>query len=144
MRLFNFTDPKTHPDLLQYKFNGVYFNDDIRYFPASMDRKIWDHGEDMMSQWFSHQQSHWDCGQLIHNHMFWSQDLDMDGLHHPELAWQAFNILSVDDLELPALAVWNQAPLDQAQVLHLHSSRRASRVLEIMDQVWNRVQSRTC
>lgn len=117
MRLFNYTDPRHHPEMLCYGADMHYFNDDIRYFPAEMDRSVWEKGERLMAQWFDHRESHWAWGQLIHNHMFWSQGLDIKQVYQPELAWQVFL------LEKEKAEDFNCCSYEQAKILHFHSSR---------------------
>lgn len=120
MRMFNHSDPKIHPDF------GPNFNDDIRYYPATMDRAVWDLGERHMDDWWGKQETDWACGQNIHNHMFWSQGLSLEQALQPQLAWQA----------LPygpeACAEFNGITIAEAQVLHFHGSRGPGDRLQLM------------
>jgi hypothetical protein len=120
MRMFNYSDPKTHPDV---EHN---FNDDIRYYPSTMNPAVWEIGERHMEDWFVHEESAWACGQLIHNYMIWSQEILVDEMFQPQLAWQA---ISGDD---QAGAAWNQCPLSEAHVLHFHGSRGSGERLNTM------------
>lgn len=129
MRLFNYTDPRHHPDMLKYSEHMHYFNDDIRYFPAEMNPKIWEYGERLMAHWFGHRESHWAWGQLIHNHMFWSQGLDIKEVHRPELAWQVFL------LEKEQAEKFNNCAYEQAKILHFHGSRGSENRAQAMTAI---------
>lgn len=134
MRMFNYSDPKLHKDFEKYH-NGVghNFNDDIRYFPSTMDPAIWDIGEQHMADWFTHDESHWACGQHINNHMLWSQGLSINEVLEPNMAWQAIG-RNTDDAN-----VWNNCSFQDANVLHLHSSRDVDNRLTVMKQLANHV-----
>jgi hypothetical protein len=123
MRMFNYSDPR---HTAEFAHN---FNDDVRYYPASMDPAVWELGERHMDDWFSHRESDWACGQHIHNHMLWSQGIGVDQMLQPQLAWQAIGG------DANAVAAWNGCGLDQAQVLHLHGSRGNMQRLESMQQI---------
>ena len=123
MRMFNYTDPKTHPE------HPHNFNDDIRYYPATMDPAVWDLGERLMSQWFSHAESDWACGQHIHNHMLWSQGVSVEEMLKPQLAWQA---MGSNDQEATN---WNKCAYHEAHILHLHGSRNNQNRRDVMKQL---------
>ena len=125
MRLFNYTDPRQH-----WEFPD-YFNDDIRYFPATMSPGVWDYGERMMHRWFdeSDPDRDWAVGQIIHNYMFWSQGFRTEQAQRPELAFQVLHY----DEELDS--AWNRTEFDRAQVLHLHSSRNNLHTLQVMQAI---------
>ena len=123
MRLFNYSDPKSHALFVNN------FNDDIRYYPSTMNLTVWDLGERHMADWWHSNEADWACGQHIHNHMFWSQELSLDQALLPKLAWQA----------LPcgpeACAEFNGCPLTDAQVLHFHGSRGPTDRVILMQQL---------
>ncbi len=123
MMMFNYTDPKTHPEAKNY------FNDDIRYYPAEMDPNIWEIGERLMEKWFVHTENNWACGQLIHNHQLWSQDLKLEETLDPTMAFQVLNF----DENLDS--IWNGCGFDQANILHLHGSRGIEDRVEIMKSI---------
>lgn len=127
MRLFNYSDPKSHP---LFPNN---FNDDIRYYPASMDPAVWDLGERHMADWWSSNEADWACGQNIHNHMFWSQEIPLEQALCPTLAWQA---LPYDFSECNK---FNGVPFESAQVLHFHGSRGAADRLYLMQSLAHNV-----
>jgi hypothetical protein len=125
MRLFNFTDPRSHIEVTNY------FNDDIKYFPATMSPNVWEYGERMMARWFNptDPDHDWAVGQIIHNHMFWNQGLSLEQAHLPELAFQILNYDEAVDSE------WNRAEFNLAQILHLHSSRNTLHTLHVMQSI---------
>jgi hypothetical protein len=130
MRLFNHTDPRQHSTLSEYgDGTGNYFNDDIRYYPATMDQKSWAVGEGKMANWFIPPNNIWDCGQIIHNHQFWCQDIPVNDIFHPELAYQMVK----GSVELDNQ--WNKISIQQAHILHLHGSRNANDRLLAMNQI---------
>jgi hypothetical protein len=128
MRLFNYTDPRQHDKLKCYGA-GHYFNDDIRYYPAIMDHKSWAVGEEHMADWFVPPHNIWDCGQIIHNHQFWCQDIPADDIEHPELAYQMVQGSIERDNQ------WNGIPIQNAHILHLHGSRNADDRVQAMRQI---------
>jgi hypothetical protein len=135
MRLFNHTDPRYHNDMKPYSYLGEYYNDDVRYFPADMDPKIWEIGERHMADWFTHSQSHWDCGQLINNHMFWSQTIFPNNRFLPMFNWMSMDIRNFDSDSLTRAAEWNHCSIDQANIMHFAGSRGAQETLNFMTKV---------
>ena len=129
MRMFNYTDPKHHSDLLQHGFNGDYFNDDIRYFPSTMDPNLWEIGERHMAGWFGNIETGWGWGQLIHNHMLWNQKISPKQMFEPKMAWQA---MGANDIEAES---WNSCSFQEANILHFHGSRHNEHRLSLMKQV---------
>lgn len=134
MMLFNYTDPKCHPDLKCYADGqGHYFNDAVTYFPHSMDKSIWQLGERRMKDWFTHAQADWDCGQLIHNHMFWAQHRSEEVRVRPDLNFSAHVLRSTDPRVIGHHEDWNLGMrFNQARVLHFAGSRGAEGTLAIM------------
>lgn len=119
-RLFNYTEPRQHREFRDY------FNDDIRYIPHRLDPGIWLAAERQMCRWLDPtEQSQWDLGQIIHNQMFWSQRFT-EWPARPELAFQ---VLHFDD-QLDS--DWNNLPLADAHILHLHGSRGAQDRVSVM------------
>lgn len=113
MRLFNYTDPRSHAE------HSHYLNDDIRYYPATMDSSVWELGEQLMAKWFSHKESDWSWGQLLHNHQIWSQGLTPEQMIDPTMAFQ---VVSLDENHSNS---FNGCTLAEAKVLHFHGSRNA-------------------
>ena len=139
MRMFNYTDPKIHKDLRQYTDVGHYFNDDVRYFPADMDPKIWEIGERRMTDWFTHKQAHWDCGQLINNHMFWSQDIDITDRLYPHFNWMSHYVRQFDAPSIKYAEEWNQCPFSNASIIHFNGSRGPDHTLNFMNEIANKL-----
>jgi hypothetical protein len=127
MRMFNYTDPRQHNKLTGYTDGtGHYFNDDIRYYPAGMSINTWNVGEEHMADWFVPPDNIWDCGQILHNHQFWSQGITIQEALMPELAWQAF-------MPSPEQGThWNGIDINAAHVLHFHGSRNADNRVQVM------------
>jgi hypothetical protein len=123
MRLFNHTDPRSHQDV------GAYFNDAVTYFPSTMMTSTWELGERRMEDWFTHSQSRWDCGQLIHNHMFAAEYPDKTAV--PELNWQMF--FNRPNIEFSN--AWNTMPIQDAKILHFNGSRGPATTVAIMQQI---------
>ena len=123
MRMFNYSDPRSTDELPHN------FNDDIRYYPSTMDPQVWELGERKMADWFSHAESDWACGQHIHNHMLWSQGISATDMLMPQYAWQVIGN------NTKQASKWNGCTLDQAFVVHLHGSRGNTQRLETMKQL---------
>lgn len=137
MMLFNYTDPKSHADLKIYLDGaGHYFNDAVVYYPSTMDAKVWELGERHMRDWFHHAQAHWDCGQLINNHMYWSQDIPADQRLYPTLNFSAHSLRTTDAAVIEHHERWNNGvAFDAAQIVHFAGSRGASDTLAVMQQL---------
>lgn len=137
MMLFNYTDPKTHADLKIYLDGaGHYFNDAVVYYPSTMDPKIWELGERHMRDWFHHSQAHWDCGQLINNHMYWSQPIATDQRLFPMLNFSAHSLRQTDADTVAYHEQWNSGcSFDAAKILHFAGSRGAAETVQIMQQL---------
>jgi hypothetical protein len=120
MMMFNYTDPKSHSEFPNY------FNDDIRYYPAKMNPEVWAVGERHMEGWFTHSEGNWAWGQLVHNHQFWSQNIKLEDVLDPAMAWQAFSLNQQHGNQ------WNNCDIQQAKILHFHGSRDADLRVQVM------------
>ena len=123
MTMFNYTDPKTHSEVVNY------FNDDVRYYPASMDPKVWEMGEKLMDKWFAHNENNWAAGQIIHNLQMWSQGVELNDVHDPNMAFQVLYFDEEQDSK------WNGSPFEDAHILHLHGSRGIQGRLPVMEAI---------
>ena len=123
MMMFNYTDPRYHKEFEHY------FNDDIRYYPATMDPKVWDIGEQKMEGWFEHSEANWGWGQLIHNYQMWSQGVSVNEVLDPTVAFQMLGS-KISDTE-----AWNNCPISTAKILHFHGSRDADNRLSVMTEL---------
>lgn len=119
-RMFNYTDPKHHPDMPHY------FNNDIMYFPATMSEEAWEVGERHMIDWWQRSDTMWDCGQLLENHLLWAQGVSPQDMLEPDMAWQCH----VNDENY--CNQWNGTTLETAKMIHFHGSRGVFNKLEIM------------
>jgi len=130
-RLFNYTDPKNHNEFPRY------FNDDLMYYPHTTSDKVWELGEQWWSNIENHPNRNWGFDQLRHNAMFWSQDIPESDQLHPEMAYQAMKLRSVDATVLAQHDQWNGISINSAHILHFHGSRGSHEVIAIMKQLSN-------
>jgi hypothetical protein len=122
-RLFNHTDPK--------EINGrPYYNNDLQYYPHTMSHQVWAQGQELWAQCETHPARNWGFDQIRNNVMFWGQDI-VDP-HHPELAYQAMNMRSLDPRVIAQHDLWNGIPFSQAHILHFHASRGSRAVINLM------------
>jgi len=134
-RLFNWTDPKQWYEPNQYnaRFDNL-FNNDLNYHPHTMDPSLWEIERKMHNEWNKTEgMDSYNNQQIIHNTMFWSQNLEWKDAHRPELFYQAQWLPSWASLEVQD--EWNQCKYQDASVIHWHSSRHAPTKLECMLQV---------
>lgn len=135
MRMFNYTDPRSHEEFPHY------FNDDIRYYPADMDPNVWAVGERKMGEWFTHKQAHWDWGQLIHNYQFWSQkNVPENEVVFPSLNWMAHNLRALTPEAIQYHEIWNQCPIANANIIHFCGSRGAEQTFETMNIMYTAIE----
>lgn len=123
--MFNFTDPTRTVDE-HYGLNfDRYFNCGIRYYPQTMDQKIWDLGFEMLDNW---NPDRWDAEQVIYNNMLWSQNIEPQRFYRPDLAFQMLfqNPLHGGNKE------FNRIDIRQAAAVHVHGSRGSGDRLQIM------------
>ena len=136
-RLFNWTDPKSWSEPNQYNksFDNL-FNNDLQYYPSTMDPELWKIEREMRGQWDnSDGMSSYNNQQIIHNTMFWNQGLDWADAHRPDLFYQA--------QWLPTWRTqqeqdqWNQCKMEDAKIIHWHSSRHSPTKLACMQKFTN-------
>lgn len=129
-RMFNFTDPKSYSGKNQWNANfPFFFNAGVRYFPHSMDHKVWQLGLDMAKSW---DHSTYDTEQIILNSMLWSQNLRPDYVLLPALAYQAFDLVH---RPLWWHDVWNGIAFAESAIIHVHSSRDSKSRLGLMQKM---------
>jgi hypothetical protein len=122
-RLFNYTDPR--------EIKGQpYYNNDLQYYPCTMQSEVWKQGEELWAQCETHPARNWGFDQLRNNVMFWGQGIADP--HHPELAYQAMNMRSLDPNIVAWHDQWNGIPFSQAHILHFHASRGSRDVINLM------------
>jgi hypothetical protein len=123
-RMFNHTDPKQFNNANPYNRSYPdFFNAGVRYFPATMDQKIWQLGTSMAQTW---DYATYDTEQVILNAMLWDQGITVEEALDPTVAWQLFH----PDLNFGQQ--WNGCSVLDAKILHLHSSRGADGRLNFM------------
>lgn len=122
-RLFNWSDPKTRTPFKNY------YNAGVRYYPASMDTKVWAIGDAVAKHWVD---DNWGMEQDVFNFMFWYQDVADP--HHPELNWQAQNMIVGRPDQQEKLEQWNTIKVTDASLLHLHGSRGPKHTAMLMQK----------
>lgn len=129
--MFNFTDPKkfTTPNHYGRQFDN-FFNAGVRFFPAGMDPAVWHNGLAMLDKWQEHS---YDTEQIILNSMFWDQGVTLDQVLRPEWSYQAQWL--PNQVELWQQDLWNGIDINQAAIIHTHSSRGVDTKLEFMKQL---------
>ena len=119
-------------DLGLYSFSGsiynVHFehfcNADVRYYPSQMNNEVWDIGFEMLKTF---DYNEWNTEQIIWNQMLWSQNIPVEDVIIPELAYQAIYVPG-GDIELMNKS--NNCNFDDAHILHFHASRGIQSKLE--------------
>jgi hypothetical protein len=119
-RMFNWTDPKSHPSFPNY------YNCAVRYFPATMSRKIWDIGDYHYARWnydiYAHEQE-------MYNHMFWAQGIPAHEAHEPDMNFQMPGASSPQ--ELAAWQTWNNCEFGKIKIIHYHGTRGPERAIQM-------------
>jgi hypothetical protein len=121
--LFNYTDPKSFGPCTHF------LNADIRYYPSTMSRDMWDWAlaQTKTLDW-------WNGDQLLYNQMVWSQGLGSEKVINPRMAYQGF-MLPGDDTVRDISNQWNGCRIDDAHLIHWHGSRGAQAKLELMQSI---------
>jgi hypothetical protein len=122
-RMFNWTDPKSTA------LFANYYNAGVRYYPSSMPEDLWVLGDSMAADW---QDDNWGMEQDIFNTMFWKQPIPDNDRHHPELNWQGMHMLNPDPMAQKAHEEWNQCPISQTHIIHVHGSRNSIHTAQLM------------
>ena len=126
-RMFNHTDPKR---------NGFFennFNCDTRYYPADLDESIWQYSLDA-----SENLTVWEQEQNIYNDMMWNQGVLLEEVLDPKMAFQA-HMMGSPDNNVDEAARWNGIHVNDANIIHWHSSRGAPNRLDVMTEVNKRL-----
>lgn len=125
-RLFNYTDPRQHRE-----FNN-HFNDDVQYFPCTMQEQIWQLGETYWQQREGHPDQHWGFDQLRHNAMFWAQDIPDNDRLHPHMNYMCMRLRDLNPGAIAWHEEWNKCAFTNAQILHFCASRGSESVVILM------------
>jgi hypothetical protein len=123
--MFNFTDPPSTVDPHYGLTFDRYFNCGIRYYPHAMKQETWDIGFEMLNNW---NPDRWDSEQVIYNQMLWSQNVALQRLYRPDLAFQMLFSQPLHD----GNTQFNRISIKQAAAVHVHGSRGSKNRLDIM------------
>lgn len=139
--MFNYTDPRElTTDNVYGKSYQHFFNAGVRYFPATMSEQTWEIGKSIAANWDS---STYDTEQIILNEMLWSQDMTVDQVLDPAMAWQALPPKKQVMPDVNFGNQWNQCHISEAKILHFHSSRGSDSRLQIMQGLGGDTQMKT-
>jgi hypothetical protein len=73
--------------------------------------------------------------------MFWSNPMESDDIIYAQLAYQAFMVRSLKNLDAIKQAnKWNRLELHDAHILHFHASRGTHRVIQVMQEICEQLQ----
>lgn len=126
--MFNHTDPKK-----SQKFQNN-FNCDVRYYPATMDKKWWDYTLEKMDSL-----KVWSDEQDIYNDILWGQGAKVEDVRHPELSFQAHMMPNLDT-RIDEANYYNQFDINDAHIIHWHSSRGIENRVALMKDVCERLE----
>lgn len=122
--MFNYTDPKTIEDIPHF------MNADVRYFPAEMDRQMFDDALVKMEK-----MDQWNGDQILYNRMLWGQGLTPEQVIDPTMAYQGPWIMGYNPEGTEFADKWNGCRLEEASVVHWHGSRNAACKLQVMSVI---------
>lgn len=122
--MFNYTDPKRLDDE-----NPHFLNADIRYYPAEMDREIFEQALAKLDSC-----TEWNMDQKLYNHMVWSQGLTPEQVINPRMGYQGPWLPGRDQAKAYT-DNWNGCTLEEASVVHWHGSRHADSKLQLMQSI---------
>jgi hypothetical protein len=121
--MFNYTDPKTIDDIPHF------LNADIRYYPAEMDRDMFEQALSKLSAC-----TEWNGDQKLYNRMVWDQGLTPDQVIDPTMAYQG-PWLPGNEQAKQFTDTWNGCRLEDANIVHWHGSRHAPTKLSLMKTI---------
>jgi len=123
--MFNYTDPKSLDEIEHF------LNADIRYFPAEMDRNMFETALGKLSNC-----TEWNDDQRLYNHMVWDQGLAPEQVIDPTMAYQGHWLPGNDEAQQLS-DTWNGCRIEDAKVAHWHGSRHAVLKLHLMENMNN-------
>ena len=121
--LFNYTDPKSLDE------HEHFLNADIRYYPAEMDRAMFEQALTDVAQ-----ATEWNNDQKLYNRMVWGQGLTPAEVINPLMAYQG-PWLPGTEAAKQFTDTWNGCRLEDASIVHWHGSRHADSKLQLMQSV---------
>jgi len=125
--MFNYTDPKTLDELPHF------LNADIRYYPAEMDRAMFEESLDKLCNC-----TEWNGDQKLYNHMVWGQGLTPEQVIDPTMAYQGPWLPGNEEAQ-QFTDMWNGCTLNDANIVHWHGSRHAPSKLHLMQAINDRL-----
>lgn len=107
-----------------YKELNPWMMSNLRYFPHSINKHVWEEGELLVENWIDI----WAYECIVYNTMFYSQNPEdvFKNYHMPDLNFQY--VLMKQDIEL-----------NNRNIIHFGSSRGSRAVLDIMNQHLKRI-----
>jgi hypothetical protein len=101
----------------------TYFNADVRYFPHTMSERSWQIGFEWANNW----EDYWEYEQDLYNAM-----AEPGGGFDDRWGWQmpSSEPMAVNN-------DWNDNPIDEAFLVHLHSTRDTAFSIETAKQLLN-------
>ena len=107
---------------------NTYCNADVRFYSHRMSPEVWDVGNSWLESW----QNYWEYEQDLYNAMMRSQKLSIQQMIIPSLAYQ----LPADEFQdTSKLKTWNGIDLNEANLIHLHSTRGSDKALKIAQDI---------
>jgi hypothetical protein len=125
--LFNYTDPKSLDE------HEHFLNADIRYYPAEMDRAMFEQALTDVAQ-----ATEWNNDQKLYNRMVWSQGLTPAEVINPLMAYQG-PWLPGPEAAKQFTDTWNGCRLEDASIVHWHGSRHAPSKFDLMQSINNQL-----
>ena len=121
--MFNHSDPKRSPN---FENN---FNCDVRYYPATMDKKWMDYTMEKIDSL-----KVWSDEQDIYNDMLWGQGVIVDEVHEPKMAYQGHMIPNLQQ-NIEVGNDWNGIHINDAHIVHWHSSRGIANRVQLFNSI---------
>tara|TARA_Y100001938_G_scaffold8794_2_gene10737 strand:- start:7413 stop:8111 length:699 start_codon:yes stop_codon:yes gene_type:complete len=112
--MFNHTSPSS-----AFGFRD-YFNCDVRYYPHTMSQETWDKALECSDPW----KHEWNFEQVLYNKMLWSQNIQIQEAHRPDLAFQDVPEGKNKDLKM-----------SDAKIIHFHGSRQIRDVIKKVNEL---------
>jgi hypothetical protein len=126
--MFNHTDPR---QLDEYP---NFLNADIRYYPAEMNRAMFEQALVDVAQ-----ATEWNNDQKLYNRMVWSQGLSPEQVIDPTMAYQGPWIMGEYAPAIEFTNNWNGCKFEDAKIVHWHGSRNAQCKLDLMKLINQRL-----
>lgn len=107
------------------ELESLCLNSAVRYFPATMDKSVWEVGTEYAKQWEEYA-GVWAYDQYVYNQVFYAQDVgNAEDFLRP---WLNFNAPVRGRIDNRGTSIRD------AHIIHFHSSRGARETLEIMEK----------